>query len=312
MNQEKNILITGSTGFVGTNLTTYLNKKGYKTTGVTRSPKSTKEYSYNSLTANSWNKYDAFIHLAGKAHDLKGVADDSEYFEVNTELTKTLFDQFLTSNCKVFVYISSVKAVADEVEGILTEETTPNPITVYGKSKLAAENYLTSQKLPSDKFLYILRPCMIHGPGNKGNLNLLYQLVNKGIPYPLGDFENKRSFLTVENLCFVIENLISQQPESGIYNVADDEAIATNTLVELIGEASGKTSKIWKLPKGIIQTLGKVGTRLHLPFNTEKLQKLTENYVVSNAKIKKNLKIDLPVQTKQGLINTIKSFKNNQ
>ncbi|RXP52230.1 NAD-dependent epimerase/dehydratase family protein [Lutibacter sp. HS1-25] len=312
MNQEKNILITGNTGFVGTNLSTYLNKTGYKTTGVTRSPKSTKEYSYTSLTANSWNKYDAFIHLAGKAHDLKGVADDSEYFEVNTKLTKTLFDQFLASDCKVFVYISSVKAVADEVEGILTEATTPNPITVYGKSKLAAENYLTSQKLPSDKFLYILRPCMIHGPGNKGNLNLLYQLVNKGIPYPLGDFENKRSFLTVENLCFVIENLISRLPESGIYNVADDEAIATNTLVELIGEASGKTSKIWKLPKGIIQTLGKVGTRLHLPFNTEKLQKLTENYVVSNAKIKKNLKIDLPVQTKQGLINTIKSFKNNQ
>lgn len=61
-----------------------------------------------------------------------------------------------------------------------------------------------------DKRVYILRPCMIHGPGNKGNLNLLYNVVRKGIPWPLGDFENKRSFTSIDNLCYVVEGLLER------------------------------------------------------------------------------------------------------
>ena len=85
------------------------------------------------------------------------------------------------------------------MQGILTEDTIPNPKTHYGISKLQAENYILDQKLPEGKRVYILRPCMIHGPGNKGNLNLLYTLVKKGFPWPLGAFENQRSFLSIDN-----------------------------------------------------------------------------------------------------------------
>ncbi len=312
MTQEKNILITGATGFVGTNLTSYLNKSGYKTTGITRTPKSTKELSYTSLSIKKWNEAYVMVHLAGKAHDLKGVSNDAEYFEVNTELTKDLFNQFLKSDCTVFIYMSSVKAAADEVVGELTEEVTPNPVTVYGKSKLAAENYVLAQQLPANKKVYILRPCMIHGPGNKGNLNLLYQLVSKGIPYPLGAFENKRSFLSVENLCFVIEQLIKLQPESDVYNIADDEAISTNELVAIIGEGSDKKVKILNIPKALILGVGKIGAFLRLPINEEKLQKLTENYVVNASKIKKVLNVSLPENVNDGLLKTITSFKNKE
>ncbi len=85
----------------------------------------------------------------------------------------------MQSKAKKFIFFSTVKAVADSVEGILNEETTPNPKTAYGKSKLAAEQYINRQPIPDDKLVYILRPCMIHGPGNKGNLNLLYSIVKK-------------------------------------------------------------------------------------------------------------------------------------
>lgn len=305
------ILVTGNTGFVGQNLTTYLQKLEYSIKGISRRPKSINEINYDALTKEIWNRADAMIHLAGKAHDLKGVSNDSEYLKVNTNLTKNLFNQFLNSDCKIFIYMSSVKAVADEVEGVLTEEVIPKPVTVYGKSKLAAEKYLLAQHVPKDKRFYILRPCMIHGPGNKGNLNVLYQLVHKGIPYPLGGFQNKRSFLTVENLCFIIEKLMHKLPESGVYNIADDDVISTVKLVKLIGEVSGKNSKIWKLPKPFIVVLGKIGTIMQLPFNSEKLQKLTENYVVSNTKIKQALDISLPVTSIEGLSTTIKSFQKN-
>ena len=301
------IIVTGSSGFVGSNLRSYLEKKGGETLGVSRTP-SEYEVDYKKINTALINTANSFVHLAGKAHDLKNTSQEAEYFEVNTELSKKLFDQFLESNCKVFIYMSSVKAVADSVKGILTEQKVPNPITSYGKSKLAAENYILSKKISNDKRVYILRPCMIHGPGNKGNLNLLYKLVQMGIPYPLGKFKNKRSFLSVENLCFVIQELLLKRPESGIFNIADDTPISTNKLIEIIASCIDKKSKIWSIPIVIVSFFGKIGTLCKLPFTENTLQKLTENYIVSNSKIKEVLCIELPVSTIKGFINTIKSF----
>ena len=110
---------------------------------------------------------------------MKETVNPAEYYEINTELTKNIFDSFLISDAKVFITLSSVKAVADSVNDILTEDHISDPKTHYGKSKLLAEQYILSKKIPSGKRVYILRPCMIHGPGNKGNLNILYKIVTK-------------------------------------------------------------------------------------------------------------------------------------
>jgi len=75
---------------------------------------------------------------------------------------------------------------------------------------------------------------MIHGPGNKGNLNLLYKLVQKGLPWPLGAFENKRSFTSIDNLTHIITQIIEKEIDPGIYQIADDEALSTNELIQLI------------------------------------------------------------------------------
>ncbi|KUO68046.1 MAG: NAD-dependent epimerase/dehydratase family protein [Lutibacter sp.] len=312
----KKILISGITGFVGSNLVPYLQNAGYSALGVSRNPKK-HEISYDTLSEETWNNAKAMVHLAGKAHDLKKTSNDSEYFEVNYELTKKLYDQFLASDTRQFIYISSVKAVADSVVGILSEDEVPNPKGPYGESKLAAERYILSH-LPSsvsglrssDKRVFILRPCMIHGPGNKGNLNLLYSLVSKGFPWPLGAFENQRSFLSIENLCFVIKELLSQNNiPSGIYNVADDEPLSTNQLIQLIAASKNKEAKIFNIPKGFISRMAKLGDKLHLPLNTERLQKLTESYVVSNAKIKQAIGKPFPVNSKEGLLKTFGSFR---
>ena len=254
----------------------------------------------------------AIIHLAGKAHDLKKVANPEEYYDVNTNLTNFIFDTFLTSNAKVFITLSSVKAAADEVYGELTEEYIPNPITHYGKSKLLAEQYIFSKEIPEGKRVYVLRPCMIHGPGNKGNLNLLYKLVLKNIPWPLGAFENKRSFCSIDNLMFIIKELIERENiPSGIYNVSDDEPLSTNDVISILAKSQNKKPKIWNVPKGLIQSLSKLGDVLRLPLTSERLKKLTESYVVSNQKIKKALGKPLPVSSKDGLFKTFNSFHAN-
>ena len=261
---------------------------------------------------NSYPKLDGIvIHLAGKAHDLKGSSNKDEYQFVNFELTKRLFNAFLESEAKVFITLSSVKAVADDIDDSLTEDYIPNPITHYGKSKLMAEQYILSKKT-EDKRVYILRPCMIHGPGNKGNLNLLYSLVAKGIHWPLGEFENKRSFCTIDNLLFIIKELIEREDiPSGIYNVADDVPLSTNEVVKMIAESKGKKARILNLSKNFIMLSARLGDFLKLPLNSERLRKLTESYVVSNAKILKALGKQLPVSSKKGLMRTFQSFAEN-
>ncbi|MBX9449978.1 MAG: NAD-dependent epimerase/dehydratase family protein [Taibaiella sp.] len=301
MNANSNVLITGTSGFVGFNLSKYLAERGFII-----EPLSLRKKNWKSLISDN---PDFYIHLAGKAHDLKNTSDEQAYFDINTELTKNLFAAFQESKAKTFIYFSSVKAVADEVKDILTEYVDPDPKTAYGKSKLAAEQFLLSQDLIGKKII-IIRPCMIHGPGNKGNLNLLYQFVNKGIPYPLAAFHNSRSFLGIENLCFMIEKILKAADiPSGIYNLADDGSLSTNQLIRIIAGAIGKRSRLWSIPVSIMKGLAKLGDILKLPLNSDRLQKLTENYVVCNTKIKSALNIDkMPVPIEDGLRKTIASF----
>jgi len=292
------ILITGAFGFVGSNLSAYLVGKGYELWALdvegalTESQRAQSAYKrtfdWQQLEEIPWGEVYAVVHLAGKAHDTKKTSDPQSYFDINTGLTQKVLEVFSHKGAKAqseekkFILFSSVKAVADSVDGVLTEEATPNPKTPYGQSKLAAEKLLqprsgcngegeresgckgegddsgsgTTNELmnscTNELLCYALRPCMIHGPGNKGNLNLLYNIVRKGIPWPLGAFENQRSFASIENVCAVVDGLLSKDVVSGAYQVADDDALSTNDLIGMIAESQGRKARIWSLSKGII------------------------------------------------------------
>jgi len=338
------ILITGINGFVGTNLVKAF-RDNYTLYGIDIIPDIregvARVFSWDDL--NLVPPADVVIHLAGKAHDTKNTSTEHDYFDINVGLTKRIFDYFLESQAKKFIFFSSVKAVADTVEGDeLIEEATPAPRTPYGKSKLEAERYILSQPVPNDKQVYILRPCMIHGPGNKGNLNLLYSMVRQGVPYPLGAFENKRSFLSINNLSFILTELIERSREpidlkpetwnlkpgtcnlnpetcnlkpvvpSGIYHLADDEALSTNQLIKLIADSLNKKPQIWNIHPKLINRFASLSDTLHLPLNSERLKKLTESYVVSNKKIKKALNVAcMPVTAEEGMRAMLEAFKIN-
>ena len=338
-----NILVTGIHGFVGSNLVNALkyNHILYGLDIISPAKEGViKTFLWKDIeSADSIHElphFDAIIHLAGKAHDTKNQSAAQIYFDINTGLTQKIFDFFLKSSAKKFIFFSSVKAAADSVVGdILTEDVIPAPVGPYGESKIKAEEYIIN-KLTVDngqltvamqhdsaancqlstvhcqlnKQVYILRPCMIHGPGNKGNLNLLYNVVKKGIPWPLGAFENRRSFTSIDNLCYVVEGLLTRDVPGGIYHMGDDEALSTNELIAIMCETMGKQPHIWRVNISLMEGCARLGTLFHLPLNTERLRKLTENYVVSNVKIKAALGIDkLPVTAKEGLVKTIRSFE---
>lgn len=295
------VLITGGTGFVGRNLGEFLLNGGFEVEAL-----SLRNIGWQNNVFNA----KAIIHLAGKAHDTANSSNPENYFLVNRDLTIQVFEKFLNSEVEDFFYFSSVKAVADSFEGILTEDYQGNPLTPYGKSKFEAEQYLMSKELPKGKRLFIIRPCMIHGPGNKGNLNLLYTLVKKGLPWPLGAFDNRRSFLNIINLNFLILSMLEKKDlKSGIFNFADDRAISTNELISIISTVLNKKISILNLNRKLVEKIVKISDFFNLPINSERLKKLTESYVVSNSKIKNELGInELPVSVENGLIKTIQSF----
>lgn len=305
------ILITGPHGFVGTNLIGAFWKDN-EIYGLAQSKKAMPHvkqmFDWGDLKAGTLPEVDAIIHLAGKAHDTKNRAGAQVYFDVNTGLTKLIYDYFLQSKARKFIYFSSVKAAADKVEGdVLTEDQPAKPVGPYGESKIEAEKYI--QAHPTEKDVYILRPCMMHGPGNKGNLNLLYKVVSKQIPWPLGAFENKRSFLSIDNMAYVVGLLLQKEAASGVYQVSDDEALSVNELIGVICDTLGHKAHIWHLSPGLMKAMAHVGDWLHLPLNTERLGKLVENYVVSNDKIKRELGIrEMPMKARDGLRKTILAF----
>ena len=289
------ILITGAYGFVGTNLCRYLVGKGHECHALDIPAAKRDDVPYSAFF--TWDalaggemfpadRYDAVVHLAGKAHDLKKVASEQSYFDINVGLTEKIFNA-VQGKTERFVFFSSSKAAADG--------------NAYGRSKLAAEEFLGGRAI-------VLRPAMIHGPGNKGNLNLLWGLAKRGLPWPLAAFENKRSFASVGNVCAAVEALC-ERGVNGVYPVADDEMLSTNRLIELIAEACGKRARLWKLPKLFMKAAAKVGDVLHLPLNTERLGKLTEDSFVDNAELKRLLGWEkMPISAEDGMRETLGSF----
>lgn len=286
------ILITGAYGFVGTNLCRHLAGVGHECVALDL-PVAKRDgvpyqafYSWNDLGQIGWSGIDAVVHLAGKAHDLKNVSDSQSYFDVNVGLTEKIFDA-CNGSVPRFIYFSSSKAADAD--------------TPYGKSKLAAEKFLNGRAI-------VLRPAMIHGPGNKGNLNLLWSIAKRGMPWPLAAFENSRSFTSIGNVCAAVEALC-ERGTNGVYPIADDEMLSTNRLIELMAETCGRNPRLWRMPKGLMRFAARAGDIFHLPLNTERLGKLTEDNFVDNAALKAHLGWrQMPVRAEDGMRETLKSF----
>lgn len=293
-------IILGSSGFIGQNL-------------IKRNPNSEGVSLRDGNWKNQISDAEVIINLVGKAHDHKGTATEQDFRYANVDLAKEIFNEFLKSNAKLLIHISSIAAQEEfESSKPLKEENQCHPFSSYGKTKREAEEWLLQQNLPEKKKLIILRPPMVHGEGDKGNLGLLYKLISKGIPYPLASFDNKRSFISIDNFSYFINQIIENKEllENGIYHISDDEAVSTKEIIEIIKKVKNNNTLNLSLPKVLVKFLAKIGDIIPLPLNTKRLKKMTGDLEVSNQKIKNALGItQLPISAKKGIEITIKSFK---
>ncbi len=236
MNPKQKILLTGANGFIGKRFVEY-NKERFDITTL-----SVRDDSYKTVDFTGLN---SIVHLAGKAHDMN-CNDDSEYYKVNVDITKTLATKAKEDGVNHFIYISSVKVYGKEDRGLITEKSECFPEDAYGKSKLQAEQFL--QTIQDENFkVAIVRPPMVYGAGVKGNMDRLIHLCQKKYPLPLGNIGNLRTMVFVDNLVEVL-NAIIDYKAAGIFIPGDKKPISTDALIMMIKQSLGEKNNLIAIP----------------------------------------------------------------
>jgi nucleoside-diphosphate-sugar epimerase len=232
----KELLITGSSGFVGNYfINKYKNKYNIKTFSFLKDD-------INSLDCNG---IDIVFHLSALVHQMGG-ASVSEYEKVNIIQTLNLAQKAKESGVKQFVFMSTVKVYGEETNNKYTENTICNPEDEYGKSKLKAE--IALKNLESDSFrVSIIRTPIVYGYGVKANIKSLVNLVNKISILPFGKIKNKRSMVYIGNLCHLVDTVIDKG-QVGVFLASDDEPLSTSKLIELIAKNLDKKIYLLKIP----------------------------------------------------------------
>jgi nucleoside-diphosphate-sugar epimerase len=242
------VLVTGASGFIGTHLVPLLVARGHHVMAASRKPVDiagvTWRLSPELGSGSDWSRVlqgaEAVVHLAGRAQ----TGPDSEVEKgicrrINAEGTARLAHQAAESGARRFLFLSSVHAVAEESDQIITDATAPRPVSAYGLSKLAAEEALRSELGAGACAWTILRSCAVYGPGNVSNFSRLLKLVATGLPLPLASVNNRRSFIYVETLVDLIAASLEAPKALGkTYLPSDGEDVSTPELIRAIARAN--------------------------------------------------------------------------
>ncbi|MGL5086871.1 MAG: NAD-dependent epimerase/dehydratase family protein [Clostridium sp.] len=248
---KKNLLITGASGFIGSNFIKKYEDE-YNIISVSLKSKTPEEIDFTNV--------DTVLHLAALVHQMKG-APEEKYYEVNTELTRRLGIRAKASGVKHFVFYSTVKVYGfdgdlNNHEIVLTENSQCTPNDAYGKSKHQAENIL--RELEEDSFkVAIIRPPMVYGKGVKGNMLSLVKLIDKLPILPFGYDKNKRSIINAENLLYMT-HLIIKNEASGIYLGTEGAPVSIKEIATSIQKGLGKKKLNIVLPNFIFKILCKI------------------------------------------------------
>ena len=256
-----NILLTGSSGFVGSRLLTALDGLEYSINLLSRTdnkffPTSICDFTTSNIPNNSLNSIDTIFHLAGYSHDLNEDKNVKHLFQIiNIDATIKLAELAVQSNVDHFVFISSVKAAGISKNGeCVSEEFEGAPDGLYAESKRIAEKKLLEISNNSNMRVSIIRPALVYGPNPKGNLELLWNAIKNDRFLPIPRVNNRRSMIHVDDLVKAII-LISQNREINreIFHATDGELYSTRDIYETMCYLQDKNASKWSIPKSALQ-----------------------------------------------------------
>lgn len=223
------ILITGEHGYIGNSFAQLL--AGWP-----------EEYkvSFLNLRDNHWksvslSKYDVIVHTVALVHQKETTENRALYYKINRDLTIELAKKAKSDGVRQFVFLST-GSVYGKLEGTITKDTKPKPVTNYGKSKLEAETALSSLR-SADFEVAILRPLMVYGEGCKGNYQSLVKLA-KIVPV-LPNYKNRRSLVSIETLCSNMKDIVDCRA-GGIFFPREREDLCTCEMIQQIAKKQGR------------------------------------------------------------------------
>jgi nucleoside-diphosphate-sugar epimerase len=313
----KNILVTGVNGFVGSHLFNPALMPNSYLRGISRQnlflPQNSNLATIridNIDAETNWSEaldaVDVVIHLAARAHMLNDAAKNPEveFDRTNHQGTANLVRQAITANVKHFIFISSIGAMTTLSDRTLNETTPCHPDTPYGRSKLKAEEALISLASRSAMTWTILRPTLVYGPGNPGNMERLLKLVKRRLPLPLGAIDNRRSFIYVENLVDAIVQCIDHPKAiNQTFILSDGIDLSTPQLIRRLASCLDYPTPLLPFPPLLMKVAGK------LTGKSDTVSRLLGSLAVDSSKIRQTLNWQPPYTLDQGLQATADWFK---
>jgi UDP-glucose 4-epimerase len=298
---EKIALLTGSSGFIGSKMADALINTGYQVRSLNHrqsdivSTQFAMDLAADECSPDLCKDVEIIVHLAGKAHALAEThQDQAEYFQINTEGTRKLLEAAQQAGVQKFIYFSSVKAVGDSDSQPMDESVQTPADTPYGQSKYAAEQLvLHGGYVPHP---VVIRPSMVYGNTEKGNLPRMIQAIRKGVFPPLPETHNRRSMVHVGDVVQAAILAAEKSEAAGqIYIVTDGQAYSTRQIYDWIRAALGKSPFNASIPMGLLKLLATSGDAIgrvsgrRFPFDSDALDKLTGSAWYSSAKIQREL-----------------------
>ena len=307
------ILITGATGFVGQRLCCQLAENGFHLRVAVRRPAPLPYANTSTVvtgdvtTFTSWRQLvrgvHAVIHLVARTHvtDEFGTSALAAYRDINVDVTRRIAKAARQEQVRRFIYLSSIKAVANSSSTPLVEASPCRPVDSYGITKLEAEQVVRRQLLGSGTTYTILRPPLIYGPGVRGNFLRLLNLIQRGMPFP--DIRNRRSMIHIDNLVDVL-GLSVRDPAAfdQTFHVADRRPISTGDLVRSMGKGLGRRTRLLPFPTTLLQQIGR------LTGKSQVIDRLTDSLVVSNETVFARLQWKPRIDIHDGIEQTSHAF----
>ena len=261
------ILVTGANGFVGSQLSETLAKSGHEVRNTARSLASNSSTTRELITCDLESVdnldhlttgCDAIVHLAGRAHVMSDnpATSESLYVSANVDVTRKLAQSASRTGVKRMILMSSVKVNGESttINTPFTSQDIPDPQDPYGRSKTQAEQALWEITSTSDLEGVVIRPPLVYGPGVRANFASLIGIVGRGLPLPLGSIQNKRSFVSLDNLVDLISTTVQSPNAAGnTFLVSDGHDLSTPELVRSIASALDQSPKLFPFPSALLK-----------------------------------------------------------
>ncbi len=312
------VLVTGATGFVGKTLCATLAEQGYRVRAALRAeqpvPTCVSETTVvGDIGASTvWDAaldgVDAIVHLAARAHVLNDSSENADlYLEANARGTGRLAEAAAKEGIQRFVFLSSIKVNGeDSSHGAYTALDQPRPGDAYGTSKWLAEKSLAEVTRTTGMKVAVVRSPLVYGPGVRANFLRLMRWVDGRWPLPLGAIANRRSIVSVWNLCSLLAELLENSSAAGTWMVSDGDDLSTPELIRRIGRSMGRHVRLLSVPVGLLRTVGRLAGR------DAEMARLCGSLVVDISQTRLMLGWSPPVPTDEALARTVEWYRSQE